>query len=335
MWRSGLTYPGRHDYISMSFRNCDTASSRRHRAGSAERLPLRRGGHAAEVSQRHREEGHVGAYRDSAGSLSLSADTQRTPAATGPGVRWRIWPLPPVRRQAGDRMTRLAEAPETVASEASPAGPAAPGEALRAPPAVSGPRPLLVLRFTQRQIELVFRARRELGEVFAINAGISGGVVVTCHPDHVRSLFTASPELVPSLTAESPLRPIVGPASVLTANGARHLRQRRLLLPSFHGEAVDRYTEMIERVTEQELDRWPVGRPFPLAPHAGDHARGDHVRHLRGGGHPRARKRRAPPVRDDQAPHDRVDITHGKARRADELRAPRAGRLPALGRLAP
>jgi cytochrome P450 len=89
---------------------------------------------------------------------------------------------------------------------------------------------------------------------------------VSSHPDHARSLFTAKPEHVPSLTAESPLRPIVGPASVLTANGARHLRQRRLLLPPFHGEAIERYTRMISAATERELDRWPLGQPFALAP---------------------------------------------------------------------
>ena len=43
---------------------------------------------------------------------------------------------------------------------------------------------------------------------------------ITSHPDHVRSLFTAKPEQAPSLTGESPLRPIVGPNSVLTALGA-------------------------------------------------------------------------------------------------------------------
>ena len=69
-----------------------------------------------------------------------------------------------------------------------------------------------MLRFNQRQIEFVFRARRELGEVFRMHARIvAGGPVVTSHPDHVRSLFTAKPEQAPSLTGESPLRPIVGP----------------------------------------------------------------------------------------------------------------------------
>jgi cytochrome P450 len=148
----------------------------------------------------------------------------------------------------------------------SPAGPAGAAEPIRRPPAVPLPRPLQMLRFSRRQIEFVFRARRELGEVFEMQAGISGGTIVSCHPDHARSLFTAKPELVPSLTAESPLRPIVGPASVLTANGESHLRQRKLLLPAFHGDAVERYTQMIGEVTEREIDTWPLDQSFALAP---------------------------------------------------------------------
>jgi cytochrome P450 len=150
----------------------------------------------------------------------------------------------------------------------SPAGPIEPSEQrdLPVPPAISGPRPLQVLRFSLRQIEYVFRARRELGEVFRMRGLLAGGPVITSHPDHVRSLFTAAPDDVPSLTAESPLRPIVGPNSVLTANGPRHMRQRKLLLPPFHGEAIERYTKMIEEATEREIDSWPVGEAFAIAP---------------------------------------------------------------------
>ena len=90
--------------------------------------------------------------------------------------------------------------------------------------------------------------------------------MVTSHPDHVRSLFTAKPEQAPSLTGESPLRPIVGPSSVLTAIGPRHMRQRKLLLPPFHGEAIERYAEMISGAAEREIDRWPMDSPFALAP---------------------------------------------------------------------
>jgi cytochrome P450 len=152
----------------------------------------------------------------------------------------------------------------------SPAGPLDPGEAanLPEPPAIKQPRLLQTLRFNQRQIQFVFRARRELGEVFRMRTALPDpGPVITCHPDHVRSLFTAKPEQAPSLTGESPLRPVVGPNSVLTAIGPRHMRQRKLLLPPFHGEAIEQYTQLIADAAEREIERWPVGRPFALAPH--------------------------------------------------------------------
>ena len=150
----------------------------------------------------------------------------------------------------------------------SPAGPIDPDQATRlpAPPAVPLPRLIQLLRFNQRQIEFVFRAQRELGEVFRMRSTLPGGPTITSHPDHVRSLFTAAPEQVPSLTGESPLRPILGPNSVLTAIGPRHMRQRKLLLPAFHGAAIENYARLISDAAEAEINRWPVGRPFALAP---------------------------------------------------------------------
>jgi cytochrome P450 len=150
----------------------------------------------------------------------------------------------------------------------SPAGPTDAEELQRLPrpPVVPLPRTAQMLRFNQRQIEFVFKARRKLGDVFAIRGTQPGAIVMTSHPDHVRSLFTARPEQAPSLTGESPLRPVVGPSSVLTAVGERHMRQRKLLLPAFHGEAIAQYAQMIADAVERAIDRWPVGRPIALAP---------------------------------------------------------------------
>jgi cytochrome P450 len=165
----------------------------------------------------------------------------------------------------GARLERL----DVTGGEAppSPAGPISVEEAaaLPAPPMVPIPRPVQVLRFNQRQIEFVFKARREHGDVWSMRAYRETDVV-TSHPDHVRSLFTARPEHAPSLTGESPLRPIVGPNSVLTAIGPRHMRQRKLLLPAFHGEAIERYAQMITDAAEREIERWPIGEPLALAP---------------------------------------------------------------------
>jgi cytochrome P450 len=148
----------------------------------------------------------------------------------------------------------------------SPAGPAEATAPIRLPPAVRLPAVIQTVRFSQRQIEFVFAARREHGEIFSMKAGVKGGAIVTSHPDHIRSLFTAKPEQITTLASESALRPILGPASVLTSNGPTHLRQRKLLLPPFHGEAIARYSEMIQEAAEAEIEQWPINQPFALAP---------------------------------------------------------------------
>jgi cytochrome P450 len=166
-----------------------------------------------------------------------------------------------------------AVAPGPVGRAAVPPSPAGPLDAPAAPAPPSlppGPElPAVVqgLRFAMRPLGFNLGAQRRFGDVWTLRLPTRpDGFVVTCHPDHVRSLLTADPADAPSLTGESPLRPILGPNSVLTSVGARHLRQRRLLLPPFHGEAVARYVDMIGQVAEREIDDWPVGEPFALAP---------------------------------------------------------------------
>ncbi len=149
----------------------------------------------------------------------------------------------------------------------SPAGPLGDGEPVHLPPADSGSPLLQSLRFGVRPIAFNLRHHRQFGDVWRINIlARREGFVVTCHPDHVRSLFKAKPDDAPSLTGESPLRPILGANSILTSVGARHMRQRKLLLPPFHGEAVERYVAMITEVAERAIDRWPVSEAFALAP---------------------------------------------------------------------
>jgi cytochrome P450 family 135 len=156
--------------------------------------------------------------------------------------------------------------PQTQAAP-SPAGPVDSAHPVRMPPALSLPKLQQTLRFVTRPLTFNLGARRALGDVWQVGLmSRAEPIVMTSHPDHVKSLFTADPADAPSLTGESPLRPVLGPNSVLTLLGDRHMRQRRLLLPSFHGDAVARYTQMISEAAEREIESWPVGQPFALGP---------------------------------------------------------------------
>src|SRR5437764_8916891 len=117
----------------------------------------------------------------------------------------------------------------TGSAEPSPAGPVEDLRGLRTPPSIRLPRPIQVVWFGQFQWHFMRRNQRKFGDTWIARGYVRGDTAVTYHPDHVRSIFTAPPDKVPTLAAESPLRPVLGPGSVLTSNGPRHLRQRKLL----------------------------------------------------------------------------------------------------------
>ena len=150
----------------------------------------------------------------------------------------------------------------------SPAGPVTDDDtSLRPVPHVGAGPTLQTIRLGNDIGGTFFKGHREAGEVFSMNTRFDPRpVVVVSHPDHVKSLF-ANLDLAPSVTGESPVRPIVG-LSVLTTVGSHHRRQRKLLMPPFHGEAIAAYREQIRAATACELDRWTTGTPFAIAPAA-------------------------------------------------------------------
>ena len=86
-------------------------------------------------------------------------------------------------------------------------------------------------------------------------------------PDAVRDLFTAGPDVAHAGEANEILRPILGSHSILLLDEGEHLRQRRLMLPPFHGARMLRYRDVMREATERAVATWPVGEAFALRPH--------------------------------------------------------------------
>ena len=65
--------------------------------------------------------------------------------------------------------------------------------------------------------------------------------MITSDPDTIKQVFTGDPRLLHAGEANRILLPVLGPDSVLLLDDAPHLRQRKLMLPAFHGERMQRY----------------------------------------------------------------------------------------------
>ncbi|MBO0769387.1 MAG: cytochrome P450, partial [Solirubrobacterales bacterium] len=158
-------------------------------------------------------------------------------------------------------------APDTLNYAPSPCHPVEAGTPLAPPPGPAQSGLAQTLAFGLDPYGYALANEGRYGDTWSMRLAIRPEVhLTTSHPDHIKAVFTANPSDAPSLTGESPLRPIVGPNSVLTLLGDEHMRQRKLLLPAFHGDMVARYIEMIERVVEREIDGWKPGSSFALAP---------------------------------------------------------------------
>src|SRR3954471_14229675 len=134
-----------------------------------------------------------------------------------------------------------------------------------------GPRvpPLLnALRYARDPLGFFPRLRERYGDVFTVSFPDFRKVVYLAEPSLVRELFTGDPAQMHAGEANATLlEPAVGPRSVLTLDDDEHMRQRKLLLPPFHGKAVERYRDIIRAAARRDLATWPVGEPCGIRPH--------------------------------------------------------------------
>jgi cytochrome P450 family 138 len=109
------------------------------------------------------------------------------------------------------------------------------------------------------------RLRRRYGDAFTIDLPVFGRGVVVSSPELVKQMFTASPDVL-VFGEGSPLGDMLGPGSLFSLDGERHLGERRLLLPSFHGDRMKSYEGIIEQETRREMARWQEGVEFATLP---------------------------------------------------------------------
>ena len=128
------------------------------------------------------------------------------------------------------------------------------------------PRPAQTAAWTARPGPFMLRAQREFGDAFTLKIGTEPPWVMLAHPDAVREVFTGDPALLHAGKANVILRPFLGRASVLLLDGTEHLRQRKLLLPAFHGARMAGYRDMVAQIARDHIATWPRGEPLSLAP---------------------------------------------------------------------
>jgi cytochrome P450 len=132
------------------------------------------------------------------------------------------------------------------------------------PPGPRLPAALQTVGFWSRPTTSVERLRSRYGSRVTTRLVGQPPFVILSDPDDAKAVLTAPPDVLHPGEGAVLLEPIVGRNSVILLDEAPHLEQRKLLLPAFHGDRIARLTELMEQLTERELDSWRLDEPIEL-----------------------------------------------------------------------
>ncbi len=125
------------------------------------------------------------------------------------------------------------------------------------PPGPRLPAAMQMVGFWTRPLSFLERCRARYGKRFTIRLPFTPPFVMLTDPDEVKQVFTAPPDVLRPGQGARVLEPVVGSNSVILLDEAAHMEQRKLMLPAFHGERMERLTGLMEEVaTEEVAARW-------------------------------------------------------------------------------
>lgn len=101
---------------------------------------------------------------------------------------------------------------------------------------------------------------RRYGPTFQLGGDDAPPLVYVGDPEILRELFTFDAEQIISGSSNGILETILGEHSVVLLDGNPHQRQRKLLMPPFHGDRLRTYAQLICDITRQVSATWQPGQ---------------------------------------------------------------------------
>ncbi|HMC50788.1 MAG TPA: cytochrome P450, partial [Solirubrobacterales bacterium] len=102
--------------------------------------------------------------------------------------------------------------------------------------------------WSRRAQWLLEQSRARFGPMFTLKIAYEGDWAVISDPELVKQVFTGDPRVFHAGEGNQILRPILGENSVLVLDEKKHIGQRKLLLPPFHGERMQAYGEKMTEI---------------------------------------------------------------------------------------
>ena len=135
------------------------------------------------------------------------------------------------------------------------------------PPGPAAPAVAQTVEWIARPTDLLRRCAARYGEPFTLRTlWADAPMVLVSDPETIKRVYGAPEDVLRGGASSTVLEPFAGPSSILLTSGELHLRQRRLLLPPFHGQRMEEHRGTVAALAEAEVARWRPGAPLRTLP---------------------------------------------------------------------
>jgi cytochrome P450 len=128
------------------------------------------------------------------------------------------------------------------------------------------PRPVQTAFWSRQARRVLYACQDRYGDMFTLRIAYEGTWVILADPEAIKQVFTGDPKVFHAGEGNEILAPLLGRNSLLVLDEKRHMSQRRLLLPPFHGERMQGYGQTMQEIAAREIGSWPTGTPHKLRP---------------------------------------------------------------------
>lgn len=128
------------------------------------------------------------------------------------------------------------------------------------------PALLQTVGWWSRPFAFLERCRARYGRRFTVRLVGQSPFVILSDPEEIREVFQAPPDVLHPGEGAHIIEPVVGPNSVILLDEDPHMEQRKLLLPAFHGEKMQRMSGLMCELAEREVQSWQLDEPVALHP---------------------------------------------------------------------
>lgn len=126
------------------------------------------------------------------------------------------------------------------------------------------PSLLQTLQLIAQPTQFLDSCQERYGDPFTVQVlGLnSPPVMFFSHPQAIQDIFSLSSTQLDFRKATHVFEPLMGANSLILQEGYKHQRQRKLMLPPFHGDRMRSYGQLICEITHQAIAPWTKGSSF-------------------------------------------------------------------------